>query len=170
MAETWRSGETPSLERPVIGRRSSEAQMDCVDLLIPGDVDIPDLDKPISAGTQLPMPAELLQGVAQFLKQEVADKLEDSDSFLARVAANSLQIAQREFLYGAKFAGLERQRLERLLAEESDLDALRWQLVERVRDGLPLDTPGLAEHLRWRDSWLSTSQSTPLYEVASHSG
>jgi hypothetical protein len=78
----------------------------------------------------------------------VADKLEDSDSFLARVAANSLQIAQREFLYGAKFAGLERQRLERLLAEESDLDALRWQLVERVRDGLPLDTPGLAEHLR----------------------
>ena len=148
MADAWRSGETPSLERPVIGRRSSEAQMDCVNLLIPGDVELPEADQAISAGTQLPMPAELLQGAAQFLKQDVADKLEGSDRFLARVAANSLEIAQREFLYGAEFAGRERQRLEILLAEQADLDALRWRLVNRLRDGLPPDTPGLAEHLR----------------------
>ena len=42
MAASWRSGETPSLERPVIGRRSSEAQLDCVNLLIPGSASLPD--------------------------------------------------------------------------------------------------------------------------------
>ncbi|MFT4613613.1 MAG: aminoglycoside phosphotransferase (APT) family kinase protein, partial [Bacteroidia bacterium] len=42
MASAWRSGDTPSLERPVIGRRSSEAQMDCVNLLIPGDITLPE--------------------------------------------------------------------------------------------------------------------------------
>ena len=31
----------------------------------------------------------------------------------------------------------------------SDLQALRWQLVHALRDGsMPLDAPGLAEHLR----------------------
>jgi aminoglycoside phosphotransferase (APT) family kinase protein len=100
MASTWRTGVTPSLERPVIGRRSSEAQIDCVNLLIPGAFSLPEPGKPISQGTQLPMPTELLSSVAAFLKEEVAGKLDSRDGFLARVAANSLGIAQREFQCG----------------------------------------------------------------------
>jgi aminoglycoside phosphotransferase (APT) family kinase protein len=148
MASAWRSGETPSLERPVIGRRSSEAQMDCVNLLIPGPFSLPDKDRTISEGTQLPMPAELLEGVIEFLKDEVAAKLDPHDSFLARVAANSLGIARREFQHGAQLATQEKQRLETLLGREGELDALRWELVHRIRDDLPLTKPGLAEHLR----------------------
>ena len=148
MAGAWRSGETPSLERPVIGRRSSEAQMDCVNLLIPGHFSVPDTDKALSEGTQLPMPAELLEGVARFLKNDVAGQLDTHNGFLARVAANSLGIAQREFQVGPELAEQERQRLESLLQLEGPLDTLRWELVKRLRDGLPLASPGLAEHLR----------------------
>ncbi len=148
MANAWRSGETPSLERPVIGRRSSEAQMDCVNLLIPGNFTLPVIDCPISEGTQLPMPAELLAGVASFLKEEVASTLDPHNGFLARVAANSLGIAQRELLYGNALATQEHDRLKSLLDREDKLDVLRWELVNRLRDDLPLDTPGLAEHLR----------------------
>lgn len=148
MASTWRSGETPSLERPVIGRRSSEAQMDCVNLLIPGDFSLPELDDPISRGTQLPMPAELLAGVADFLKGEVAPKLDPHNGFLAMVAANSLGIAQRELQCGSALAQQEQQRLQVLLGEQGELDVLRWELVNRLRTDLPLDSPGLAEHLR----------------------
>jgi aminoglycoside phosphotransferase (APT) family kinase protein len=148
MASTWRTGVTPSLERPVIGRRSSEAQMDCVNLLIPGAFSLPELDNPISQGTQLPMPTELLSSVAAFLKEEVAEKLDSRDGFLARVAANSLGIAQREFQCGNKLAAQEQLRLQTLLGQSGELDALRWELVNRLRADLPLNTSGLEEHLR----------------------
>ena len=148
MAHSWRTGDTPSLERPVIGRRSSEAQMDCVNLLIPGSYSLPAGDEPIAAGTQLPMPAELLEGVAAFLKETVAEQLDAHNQFLARVAANSLRIAQREFQYGAGMAQQETARLKVLLQADDDLDTLRWMLVHQLRDSLPLNTHGLAEHLR----------------------
>jgi aminoglycoside phosphotransferase (APT) family kinase protein len=148
MANSWRRGKTPSLERPVIGRRSSEAQMDCVNLLIPGPFALPDADRPLDAGTQLPMPAELLSGVRDFLKETAAGQLDPHNGFLARVAANSLGIAQREFVHGGTLAAAEKSRLETLLEKSGDLDALRWELATRLRDGLALDTPGLADHLR----------------------
>jgi aminoglycoside phosphotransferase (APT) family kinase protein len=148
MATAWRTGETPSLERPVIGRRSSEAQMDCVNLLIPGEFALPELDNPISQGTQLPKPAELLAGVKAFLKEEVAEKLDSHNGFLARVAANSLGIAQRELQCGSELAAQEKQRLNALLGQPGELDVLRWELVNRLRADLPLNTPGLVEHLR----------------------
>jgi aminoglycoside phosphotransferase (APT) family kinase protein len=146
MAASWRSGDTPSLERPVIGRRSSEAQMDCVNLLIPGDLELPEAIDP-GHGTQLPMPAELLEGVRTFLKEEVAVNANAHFSFLARVAANSLGIAQREFLYGPGLARAEHERLRAMLGD-GELDRLRWQLAKELRGGLALDSPGLTQHLR----------------------
>ena len=148
MAHSWRTGETPSLERPVIGRRSSEAQMDCVNLLIAGDYALPCVDQPAAEGTQLPMPGELLEGVAEFLRETVAEQLDAHNRFLARVAANSLRIAQREFQYAATLAEQEKTRLEELLQRDGELDALRWALVQQLRGSLPLTTPGLAAHLR----------------------
>ena len=147
MANAWRTGETPSLERPVIGRRSSEAQMDCVNLLIPGDISLPEL-KTLDQGTQLPMPAELLEGVRQFLKNQVAEDTEPHTAFLARVAANSLGMAQRELQYGAELQAAELTRLQALLGLQDNLDAMRRELVSQLRDGLDLETPGLARHLR----------------------
>ena len=151
MADTWRTGETPSLERPVIGRRSSEAQMDCANLLIPGEFDLPDnmqLNKTeISIGTQLPMPAELLEGVKKFLHEDVAAADKQRFGFLAKVAASSLGIVQRELLFGATLATAENSRLRALIGEGS-LDEMRWKLTKELRQDLDLATPGLDDHLR----------------------
>ncbi len=44
---------------------------------------------------------------------------------------------------------LELQRLRALFSSNDDLEALRWRLTNELRDGtMPLDRPGLAEHLR----------------------
>lgn len=148
MAQSWRTGETPSLERPAIGRRSSEAQMDCVNLLIAGPFNLPKAQSDFGAGPQLPMSAELLHSVSQFLREKVLHEMTPENAFLSRVAANSLDIVQREVLYGAILADAEQQRLKNLLLWEADLDTLRWDLVKKLRNNMPLDTPGLAEHLR----------------------
>ncbi|MEM8562354.1 MAG: phosphotransferase family protein [Pseudomonadota bacterium] len=148
MANAWRSGEVPSLERPVIGRRSSEAQMDCVNLLIPGPVDVPDSELPLTTGTVLPSQAELMEGVARFLKDEVAGQLASHNGYLAKVAANSLRIAQREALIGPTLRAQELARLNDLLGTKATLDEQRWELVKQLRNNLPLDTPGLTDHLR----------------------
>ena len=146
MAATWRTGETPSLERPVIGRRSSEAQMDCVNLIIPGSFELP-MQKTLEQGSQLPMPAELLEGVRRFLKEDVATSQSGRSAFLAKVAANSLGIAQREFLHGPTLAKAEKERLEGLIGS-GEFEELRWQLVNGLRGDLTLDKPGLGSHLR----------------------
>jgi hypothetical protein len=122
--------------------------MDCVNLLIPGSFELPGDGAVISEGTQLPMPAELLQGVASFLKEDVAAGAEPHTGFLARVAANSLGIAQREMTLGPGLAISEHARLRELLGAEAGLDTLRWQLVNALREELSLATPGLAAHLR----------------------
>jgi len=148
MTLTWRSGETPSLERPVIGRRSSEAQMDCVNLIIPGPYTLPTSKTPAQSDTQLPAPAELLTGAIDFLK-EVSGNMGSRSKFLAKVASNSLGIAQREFQIGAQLDKEEASRIAALLNLDSDdVHELRWGLVHTLRDGLALETPLLAEHLR----------------------
>ena len=148
MAGAWRQGEAPSLERPVIGRRSSEAQMDCVNLLIPGSFELPDTTRGLDEGTQLPMPAELLEGVVDFLRDTVVDRVQGHERFLARVAANSLRIAQRELRHGQPLGREEQARLSSLLDTAGSLDELRTELSRRLREGLSLQTPGLQAHLR----------------------
>lgn len=163
MAQTWRTGETPSVERPVIGRRSTEAQMDCVNLLIPGDI------TPLAeAGDDqnLPSASELISSVQSHLRDHVAEKLEGADKFLVRVAINSLSIAERELAHRDRIERAEYSRLSSLLSDASDvheilstdtadmageaesLSDLRWRLVQVLRDDQALDRDMLGEHLR----------------------
>ncbi len=144
MAQTWRTGETPSVERPVIGRRSSEAQMDCVHLLIPGYIDplIPQREE-----TELPTSVELVSSVRTHLKTSVLESLDGADKFLLRVAMNSLAIAERELQFGPVLEAEELSRLTTLLGE-GELATLRWKLVHDLRSGVfPAEAP-LHEHLR----------------------
>lgn len=163
MAQTWRTGETPSLERPVIGRRSTEAQMDCVNLLIPGDI------TPLAeAGDDqnLPSASELICSVQSHLREHVAEKLKGADKFLVRVAINSLSIVQRELAYQNELERAEYLSLKSLFTESPDavaylgtdgvglgvcaetLAELRWGLVQGLREGKSYNTHALAEHLR----------------------
>ena len=163
MAKTWRTGETPSVERPVIGRRSTEAQMDCVNLLIPGEVaPLPEAVK----DQNLPSASELISSVQSHLREHVADKLEGADKFLVRVAINSLSIADRELAYRDQAERAERAGLSALLSDPENADRslavdaadmcgkadtladLRWRLVTALREHKPLNAKVLEEHLR----------------------
>ena len=149
MAEHYRTGPDPSVERPGIGRRTSECQIDCVNLLIPGPVRIPE---PPFFDSTLDMPRidELLESVRDFLRGDVMAETEGRTRFLARVASNSLDIALRETAFGPGHRATELAGLRTVLKDpEGDLETLRWRLVHGLRDGtIGLATPGLADHLR----------------------
>ncbi len=147
MAEHYRTGPDQTVERPGIGRRSSECQIDCVNLLIPGDVEL--VSPPPSAqDTDMPRIDELLVSVRDFLRGDVMDQTKGRTNFLARVAGNSLDIVLRDTALGQISREAEHMRLQTLLGN-GDLNSLRWQLVKGLRQGdVALDMPGLADHLR----------------------
>ncbi len=149
MAEHYRNGPDPTVERPGIGRRTSECQIDCVNLLIPGPVDVPE-PAPFESPLDMPRTDELLVSVRDFLRADVMSATEGRTRFLARVASNSLDIVLRELALGAEHRRAELARLRGLLgAPDADLETLRWRLVHGLRDGsVDLSLPGLAEHLR----------------------
>jgi aminoglycoside phosphotransferase (APT) family kinase protein len=148
MTQIYRVGPDRSVERAAIGRRSSECQVDCVNLLIPGPVELVSGEsKPSSL--DMPRGDELLMSVRDFLRGDVMDATRGRTSFLARVASNSLDIVLRELQIGPAHRTRERHGLERILGRSGDLEPLRWELVHALRDGsMPLDRAGLADHLR----------------------
>ncbi len=148
MAHHFRTGPDRSVERAAIGRRSSECQVDCVNLLIPGPVDAIGAAPPTSS-LDMPRIDELVTGVRDLLRDDVVAQSEGRLSFLARVAANALDIVLRELAMGDEHRRRERERLARLLGRDGALEELRWELVRALRDGrMPLDHAGLASHLR----------------------
>jgi len=148
MAEHYRTGPDKTVERPAIGRRSSECQVDCVNLLIPGPVELLS-PAPQTAGVDMPRIDELVTSVRDYLRDDVMANTRGRTQFLARVAGNSLDVVLRELGVGERHRAHQADRLRGLLEEGGDLESLRWSLVRRLRDHtLPLDRPGLAEYLR----------------------
>jgi aminoglycoside phosphotransferase (APT) family kinase protein len=149
MAEHYRNGPDKTVERPGIARRSSECQVDCVNLIIPGPVELV-AAAPSLSSIDTPSIDELLESVRDFLRADIRDATEGRNNFMALVASNSLDIVLRELHLGPAHLGGERQRLEELLGVRHDsVIDLRWKLTRALRDGsMPLDAPGLAEHLR----------------------
>jgi aminoglycoside phosphotransferase (APT) family kinase protein len=148
MAQFYRLGADKSVERPTIGRRSSECQVDCVNLLIPGPVDEPVGDTKEST-LDMPRANEMLTAVREFLRNDVMGTTTGRTNFHARVASNALDIVLRELELGPAHRTRERDGLERILGHSADLETLRWELVHTLRDGsMSLDRPGLADHLR----------------------
>jgi aminoglycoside phosphotransferase (APT) family kinase protein len=148
MAHHYRTGPDATVERPAIGRRSSECQVDCANLLIPGPTTLPELPVP-AANPAMPTDTELLTSVRDYLRGDVMSTTQGRTQFLARVAGNSLDILLREATLGPVYRDGERLLLMRLLGMEGDLFTLRESLCERLREGLALDTPGLAHTLRY---------------------
>jgi len=148
MAEHYRTGPDRTVERPAIGRRSSECQVDCVNLLIPGPVELLASDVATSA-FDMPRLDELVTSVRDFLREDVMKATSGRTQFLARVAGNSLDIVLRDLAVGHRHRERQVARLRALLGEDGDLDALRRSLVSRLRAGpMSLDHPGLADYLR----------------------
>jgi aminoglycoside phosphotransferase (APT) family kinase protein len=152
MAEHYRTGPDATVERPAIGRRSSECQIDCVNLLIPGKVVLPEADARHAAhdDTDMPRSDELLVSVRDFLRTDVMQNTEGRTQFLARVAANSLDIVLREAALGPVYQPRARQLLANLLGESGDYGTLKHGLCRRLRDGtIDLDDVQLQAYLRY---------------------
>ena len=147
MAEHYRNGPDATVERPAIGRRSSECQVDCVNLLIPGNVEL--VQATGESSEEMPRIGELLASVRDFLHGDVMAETRGRTNFMARVAGNSLDIVLRDHALGPEQRRREHQRLEALFVTKGGLDELRWRLVEGLRNAeIALDHPGLAKHLR----------------------
>ncbi|MBL6953054.1 MAG: phosphotransferase family protein [Alphaproteobacteria bacterium] len=148
MAEHYRTGPDNTVERPAIGRRSSECQVDCVNHLLPGPVMLVQGLDP-SLDDEMPRIDELLTSVRDFLHGEVMAETVGRTNFMARVAGNSLDIVLRDQALGPAHRRLEQARLAALFQVEDSLENLRWRLVNKLRAGeMSLDYPGLGEHLR----------------------
>ena len=148
MAEHYRNGPDKTVERPGIARRSSECQVDCVNLLIPGKVE---LVEPSAGFSSIDMPStgELVTSVRDFLRNDVMAETSGRSNFMARVASNSLDIVLRELAIGPEHQRLELARLRNLFDAEASLEALRWQLVQGLRAGtIRLDNAEVQYHLR----------------------
>ncbi len=148
LANTYRTGENLSPERPAIGRRTSEAQMDCVNLIIPGNYRLPANEHATGQTQNLPLAQEILASIGHWLKNDIAADTASRNRFLARVSANALAIVEREINLGPQLLQEERLRLQSLLNDRGELDNLRWRLTRELRQTLPLDSAGLANHLR----------------------
>ena len=151
MAQSYRDGSETSVERPAIGRRSSECQVDCVNQIIPGWVRKPQPALQTLSTTELPRSDELLKGVRDFLRNEASSVLEGRNLFLARVAANSVDVALRELAFGADAASWEAQALRALLGKQGEVSELRDAACKAIRLG-EIDLGDDALHAYLRDS------------------
>ena len=149
MGQSFRDGSEASVERPAIGRRSSECQIDCVNLIIPGPARKPRPALHTLSTTELPRTDELLRGVRDFLRKEASEELKGRNLFLARVAANALDIAMRELELGADAAAWEQRQLATLLGRPDDVSELRAALCKLIRAGdIALGDKDLQAYLR----------------------
>ncbi len=155
MAEHYRTGPDQTVERPAIGRRTSECQVDCVNLLLQGPVRLVAGQELEASSTDMPRIDELLVSVRDYLRADVMHETTGRTNFLARVASNALDIVLRDLTYGPAHRSAEHKRLLEMFHPAPDIDAdagldkLRWRLVQGLRSGeIPLDFPGLSHHLR----------------------
>ncbi len=101
MAEIWRTGIDKTLERAVIGRRTSENELDLLLLL---EEDAPEtqrlplrLDPPLPARRMgEPSTVELLEAVRDWIESDVKPGREGRDKFMTAVAMNALGMLIRE--------------------------------------------------------------------------
>ncbi|MGL5837427.1 MAG: phosphotransferase [Sphingorhabdus sp.] len=148
MAEIWRSGADRNLERAVIGRRTSENEVDLL-LLLEEDaseierrpVSFPETAKIRRAGE--PSSVEMLEAVREWIDGNVKPKAEGRDRFMAAVAMNALGMLIRE--------------------AENPVDVHDAQLSADLLDGtVSLATPGLLARLR-KDMLAKLSNDSPKY-------
>jgi aminoglycoside phosphotransferase (APT) family kinase protein len=101
MADIWRTGADRTLERAVIGRRTSENELDLLMLL---EEDAPETQRlpltldvaPEPRRMGEPSTAEMLEAITEWIVADVKPKAEGHDRFKVAVALNALGMLTRE--------------------------------------------------------------------------
>ena len=149
MAQGARQDIDASIERVAIGRRSTEGQVDCINLLCPGLVSISKVNHQQN-NPEVSQVTELLKEVGVFLRRDVTQTTSGRTQFLSRVSANAVDIVLRDIMNVKAYRKIEQDSLRRLLSVENEsLEQLRLRLVESLRkETYQLDDEALQAHLR----------------------
>ena len=163
MAEHYRSGPDQSVERPAIGRRTSECQVDCVNLLIPGPVDR--LEPAVALGLDMPSQQELIQSVRDYLRDDAMQNLQGR---LAIPCARCEQFTGRRLTRigaGRTTSGLGNSAVKgsTTTTRRPPLEVLRARLSGDLRTGqVPLSDETIQQHLRGNRCESNCNRSTQL--------
>jgi hypothetical protein len=110
-----------------------------------------------------PTPTELLNAVAEFLRNDIAPKISGAAAFKLRVATNAIDLVVRQLELSEPRAANELTRLVKLLGENGSLADLNRKLADSIAAGaVDLRTPGLAEHL-WQTTMDKLAVDQPNY-------
>jgi hypothetical protein len=110
-----------------------------------------------------PTPTELLQAVADFLRNDIAPATTGHSTFKLRVSINALDLVTRQLALAGASDAAEAERLSRLLGRQGSLAELNRALADGIGKGeIDLATPGLAEHL-WQTTMDKLAVDQPNY-------
>jgi hypothetical protein len=110
-----------------------------------------------------PTPEELIQAVADFLRNDIAPEISGHNAFKLRVSINALDLVTRQLALEQGSDAAEAARLGRLLGEEGTLGELNRMLADRIAKGeADLQTAGLAEHV-WQSTMDKLAVDQPNY-------
>lgn len=110
-----------------------------------------------------PTAIELVEAVADFIRNHAMPQLQGHAAFHARVAANALDIVKRELEVAPTANAEEISRLKELLGCEGNLEELNLELCNRIRDGqIALGDPQLKDHL-WKTTLTKLAIDQPNY-------
>jgi aminoglycoside phosphotransferase (APT) family kinase protein len=163
MADIWRQGVDQSLERIVIGRRTSETEVDLLMLL---EEDAPETQAlPITlveaatpTRTGEPSSAELLGALSDWIVQDVKPKAEGRDRFMTAVAINALGMLMREAATGTHVH--DKALSDDLLAGRKTLatPGLLARLKREALAKLGVDQPKYSALAKAKAAWSSSAR------------
>ena len=106
---------------------------------------------------------EILTAVAALLRNEIMPLLSGHPNYQVRVAANALDLVNRQIKLQPPAETAELASLKALLGADGTLEELNQLLCERIeRHELSLETPGVTEHL-WATTLAKLSVDQPTY-------
>jgi hypothetical protein len=110
-----------------------------------------------------PKPEELINAVADFLRNDIAPQISGHQAFKLRVSINALDLVSRQLKLEQGSDAAEAARLSQLLGMQGSLGELNKLLADRIAKGeLDLQTPGLARHL-WQTTMEKLAIDQPSY-------
>ena len=110
-----------------------------------------------------PNPEELINAVADFLRNDIAPQISGHQAFKLRVSINALDLVARQLKQQQGSDAAETARLSQILGTQGSLGELNKLLADRIANGeLDLQTPGLAQHL-WQTTMEKLAVDQPNY-------
>jgi Domain of unknown function (DUF6285) len=110
-----------------------------------------------------PTPTELINAVADFLRNDIAPMISGHHAFKLRVSINALDLVTRQLALESRSDAAEAARLSQLLGAQGSLAELNRTLADLIAKGeADLQTPGLADHL-WQTTMDKLAVDQPNY-------